>query len=284
RKDDTLQTALTKAQTGEKVFKANAVVSYELRDGILYRCYQDKRNNQMSEQLMVPLKLRPTVLLAAHDSVLSGHLATTRTVKPTTGRLLLARCVWRHQALLRVMLYLPQDISKGKESAFRRLSAGDKVLVLLPADHNKLLMTWRGPFEVVGPRGLYDYDVSVNDKSKTYHINMLRKFHERPRSATSVLHESAFPVGVGVVSMEEEMPGALVYVLVDKLGHTALVEHSIKLTSDTPINAKPYHIPHHMLEVVETEVRNVEDAGIRQDADIQPDGIATGLRIIAWPG
>ncbi|KAK7492460.1 hypothetical protein BaRGS_00016333, partial [Batillaria attramentaria] len=78
---DTLQTALTKAQTGEKEFKANAVVSYELRDGILYRCCQEKRNNQMSEQLMVPLKLRPTVLLAAHNSVLSGHLATTRTVK-----------------------------------------------------------------------------------------------------------------------------------------------------------------------------------------------------------
>ncbi|KAK7492480.1 hypothetical protein BaRGS_00016353, partial [Batillaria attramentaria] len=50
------------------------------------------------------------------------------------------------------------------------------------------------------------------------------------------------------------------YVLFDKPGHTALVEHSIKLTSDTPINAKPYHIPHHMREIVETEVRNVEDA------------------------
>ncbi|KAK7492396.1 hypothetical protein BaRGS_00016269 [Batillaria attramentaria] len=90
-----------------------------------------------------------------------------------------------------------------KKARSRRLSAGDKVLVLLPADHNKLLMTWHGPFEVVGPMGLYDYDVSVNVKTKTYHINTLRKFDERPQSATSVLHESAFPVGVGVVSMED---------------------------------------------------------------------------------
>ena len=30
----------------------------------------------------------------------------------------------------------------------RVLQVGDNVLVLLPTDHNKLLMKWKGPFEV----------------------------------------------------------------------------------------------------------------------------------------
>ena len=36
---------------------------------------------------------------------------------------------------------------KAKKRVFQ---VGDKVLVLLPTDHNKLLMQWKGPFEVQG--------------------------------------------------------------------------------------------------------------------------------------
>ncbi|GFR72342.1 reverse transcriptase [Elysia marginata] len=38
----------------------------------------------------------------------------------------------------------------------RKLSVGEKVLVLLPTDSNKLLMQWKGPFEVVATVGVKD--------------------------------------------------------------------------------------------------------------------------------
>lgn len=46
----------------------------------------------------------------------------------------------------------------------RRFAQGDKVLILLPTDHNKLLMQWKGPFEVSAVVGLNDYEVCVKGK------------------------------------------------------------------------------------------------------------------------
>ena len=45
---------------------------------------------------------------------------------------------------------------------------GDKVLVLLPTDQNKLLMQWKGPFEIKGTKWENNYQVEVNKKVKTY--------------------------------------------------------------------------------------------------------------------
>ena len=38
------------------------------------------------------------------------------------------------------------------------------MLVLLPTDHNKPLMQWKGPFEVSALMGLNDYTVRVKGK------------------------------------------------------------------------------------------------------------------------
>ena len=35
-----------------------------------------------------------------------------------------------------------------RKTKVKKFVPGDKVLVLLPTDHNKLLMQWKGPFEV----------------------------------------------------------------------------------------------------------------------------------------
>ena len=53
------------------------------------------------------------------------------------------------------------------------------MLVLLPTDHNKLLMQWKGPFEVSSVAGLNDYKVKVKGKEKVYHANLLKKYFER---------------------------------------------------------------------------------------------------------
>jgi len=44
---------------------------------------------------------------------------------------------------------------------------------------NKLTLAWRGPYEVVEKVGEVDYKIRVTpDKIKTYHINILKKYHQ----------------------------------------------------------------------------------------------------------
>jgi len=67
-------------------------------------------------------------------------------------------------------------VNYDKKSKDKKLDIGDKILILLPADGNKLLMQWKGPFVVVGKVGICDYKVSVNGRVKTYHANLLKKY------------------------------------------------------------------------------------------------------------
>ncbi len=57
---------------------------------------------------------------------------------------------------------------------------GDKVLVFLPTDTNKLLMQWKGPFEVVRQVARNDCKIKVGkDKFKVFHANMLKVHIDR---------------------------------------------------------------------------------------------------------
>lgn len=66
-----------------------------------------------------------------------------------------------------------------KKTRSRSLKAGEKVLILLPTDSNKLLMQWTGPFLVRNKLNRNDYEIDVNGKSKTFHINLLKQYVER---------------------------------------------------------------------------------------------------------
>ena len=61
----------------------------------------------------------------------------------------------------------------------RRLVPGQKALLLLPTEHNKLLMQWRGPFQVLEKVNKHDYRIDVNGKQRLFHINMLKPYIER---------------------------------------------------------------------------------------------------------
>ncbi|XP_077551642.1 uncharacterized protein LOC144165718 [Haemaphysalis longicornis] len=69
-----------------------------------------------------------------------------------------------------------------RKSRPRKLSVGNKVLILLPTDSNKLLMQWKGPFEITGKKNDVDYEISLGGKRKVFHVNMLKLYEERTSS------------------------------------------------------------------------------------------------------
>ena len=85
------------------------------------------------------------------------------------------------------------------KSKVRKFQSGEKVLILLPTDHNKLLMQWKGPFEVSSVVGLNDYKVKVKGKEKVYHANLLKKYFEREETTA----EGAVSGGVGATCVDD---------------------------------------------------------------------------------
>ena len=71
-----------------------------------------------------------------------------------------------------------------RKTRARKFQPGEKVLVLLPTDHNKLLTQWKGPFEVSSVVALNDYRVKVKGKEKVYHANLLKTYFERDEART----------------------------------------------------------------------------------------------------
>ena len=83
-----------------------------------------------------------------------------------------------------------------RKTKMRTFQPGDKVLVLLPTDRNKLLMQWKGPYEVSAVVGTNDYKVKIKDKLEVYHANLLKKYIEREEE----LEKAATAIAEGLVT------------------------------------------------------------------------------------
>lgn len=59
------------------------------------------------------------------------------------------------------------------------MAVGEKVLVLLPTDSNKLLVQWKWQYEIVEKLGKVDYKINMNGKVRTFHANMLKLYFDR---------------------------------------------------------------------------------------------------------
>ena len=66
-----------------------------------------------------------------------------------------------------------------KKTKDRQLKVHDKVLLLLPTSTNNLLAEWRGPYEIIDQVSPVDYTVKMKKKTKTFHINMIKKWYDR---------------------------------------------------------------------------------------------------------
>ena len=69
-----------------------------------------------------------------------------------------------------------------KKTQVQCFQPGDKVLVLLPTDMNKLQLQCKGPYDVTRVAGLNDYKVLMKRKEKTLHANLLKKYVVREDS------------------------------------------------------------------------------------------------------
>ncbi|KAK7011616.1 hypothetical protein BgiMline_003291 [Biomphalaria glabrata] len=174
----------------------------------------------------------------------------------------------------------------------RSLNVGDKVLLLLPKNTNKLQICWQGPFEVLKKVSPTNYVIKVGRKEKSYHVNLLKHYLERPSQTDPPRDLMAIAVAEDVKEPKDlveyplhavethenvtispqldaeqtaevkSMLGEFHDVLSDKPGRTSLERFSMKLLSAEPIKVKAYPLPHAKAEVIKQEVEELLKAGI----------------------
>ena len=66
---------------------------------------------------------------------------------------------------------------------------------MLPLESNKLILQWKGPFQVLERKGMNDY---ATDLSKAFCINMLKQFYSRDEE------QYTFDVGSVVADITED--------------------------------------------------------------------------------
>lgn len=159
---------------------------------------------------------------------------------------------------------------------------------MLPTDSNKLLLSWKGPFEIVEVLNEFDYGVMLgNGKTRIFHANLLKQYEVREEAlAVSVipsdnegeeqllqLHEGKggenylqVSINSGLSTSQQTELRDLVFgnmeIFTDKPGKTNLVEHSIVLTDNAPVREKPYPLPFATRKAVEEEVQSMLKEGI----------------------
>ena len=65
------------------------------------------------------------------------------------------------------------------KSQGRSFKPGDEVLVLLPSNTSKLLVSWNGPYRILQKKGTVDYLVDLPQGPKLLHVNILKQYHRR---------------------------------------------------------------------------------------------------------
>ena len=59
------------------------------------------------------------------------------------------------------------------KAEYRELQVGDRAFLLLPTCANKLLATWRGPYDVIGRCKNNNYEIQMGNRRAKFHISQL---------------------------------------------------------------------------------------------------------------
>ena len=190
-----------------------------------------------------------------------------------------------------------------KDRKTRKFEVGDMVLVLLPQGENKLVMSYQGPYTIESVRSGVNYGVRIGRNIRTYHANLLRKYHTRGDQSNHVFQVSncAFITEDSELECEDKIPEIEFHpikqcenykdvvvnpklgrvnsgeiatllesfkgVLTDVPGKTDCVEHEIRLQSEIPVKRKSYPIPVHAKDEVIKEIQSMLDMGVVRHSD-----------------
>src|SRR5215469_201297 len=181
-----------------------------------------------------------------------------------------------------------------KERIFKK---GDLVLILLPTESNKLLMHWKGPYEVMREKGGNNYIIEINGSTRTFHANLLKKYVKRIDMEREILNEGNIAIIDNYEDHEEETEEQLEMIeclkkeeikdikigndikqnqkdqimkiceeykkiFTELPGETKMIKHTIKLTTDETIRMKPYNIPYAARTELKEEVKKMMEIGI----------------------
>jgi predicted DNA-binding protein (UPF0278 family) len=186
-----------------------------------------------------------------------------------------------------------------KKARRRYLDVGDRVLVLLPTDRNKMMLQWKGPFHVTGKINDVDYKVNMGNKVNKFHINLLKKYEERNDEilAGIAIVEAETHEDVGVVDDENllDFPGVdgkenykdvqvcdeltneqkkQVRILLEQYkdifterpGTTTLEEHVVETKIEAPIRVGSYSMPYAKRVEINREVEEMLALDVIEEA------------------
>jgi len=159
----------------------------------------------------------------------------------------------------------------------RNFKMGDKVLLLLPTSANKLLAEWKGPFDVVRRLNKVDYVIRIEDRERTYHINMLKPFYERVNfvccSSDEVEMTVSRPYDISVdLSHEqsERMSSFLAgkdHIFSSVPGQIKDISYTIDIDPNVkPISSLPYKVPFKLKDGTKSEIGRWFDNGLIRDS------------------
>ena len=207
--------------------------------------------------------------------------------------------------LARESLYEAQGHQKhhyDKKVRNRQFKVGQKVLVLQPTDSNKLVLQWKGPYEIKEVVNHMDYKVGTEGNLKTLHANILTAYQEREASevgttvheeechSTTVIEEEGGDdvrkdegwlerrpdrgeetyKDVNICTKLSKRQKKQVWELLEEYqdiltsnpGRTSLGEHCIEVTTDQPVRTKAYPLPYAVWELIQKEVNEMLRMGI----------------------
>ncbi|XP_075732486.1 uncharacterized protein LOC142775054 [Rhipicephalus microplus] len=199
-------------------------------------------------------------------------------------------CRLAHEELRRAgVRYAKHYNRKSRDRVFQ---PGDKVLILLPTDKNKLLLHWKGPFEVQAKIGDFDYSIKTPGGPKIFHANLLKKYAERETNQDAP-HQCQAIVGVIDNGEEQELPvpefvqteGITDVKICPSLtdqqkeelektmkvhskifsnvpGKTDWVECHLETVTESPVHVKQYPLPFATTKDIEAEVQQMKTLGI----------------------
>ena len=168
---------------------------------------------------------------------------------------------------------------------------GQQVLVLLPMSSNKLIAQWQGPYRVVKKISKVTYQIDMHDRRKckrTFHVNMLRKWYDRPAELVAmVIEDKDFEevisgwrqssdgetkpaLGEQLNEHQKSQLNSLLEefsdVFRDSPCKTDVVEHCILTGSAGAVRLPPYRIPHAYRETVKHELEEMLQNGTIEPA------------------